>query len=193
MTKYLYLILALILSSCASLPPPSKPQQISLKTRQQQLAEMNQWNLQGLIAIHSPQDTGSVNINWQQNDQSYLIFLFGPMGANAVQISGKPGSVSLQDAQGKVFHASNPEQLLYSQTGWQLPVSNLYYWARGLPVPQLPAQSEYDAYHRLTHLHQNNWHIWYKQYALFKQRELPSKIVLTHPQLNIKLVIYQWN
>lgn len=193
MIKFLATFFFLFLASCATLPPPSsQPLQLSWAEREQRLGQMERWKLQGAIAIHTPRESGSASLTWQQQAQNYSISLFGPLGSNSVQILGRPGAVSLEDAQGKTFYAQNPEQLLYDQTGWKLPLSNLYYWARGLPVPQLPAQTEFDSFHRLSHLNQQNWQIWFKQYAVFSQNELPTKIVLTHPQLNIKIVIYQW-
>ena len=191
--KLLCLLVFLALSACSTFTPrTSKPLAQSWQDRQENLRHMANWKIEGAIAVRTPKDAGSANLTWQQNKQKYSIALFGPLGANAVQIHGQPGSVTLEDAQGQHMHASDPEQLLYKQLGWRLPVSNLYYWTRGLPVPSLPAQKEFDQYHRLTRLTQDDWQLWYKQYAVFNQRELPTKIVLTHPQLNIKIVIYEW-
>lgn len=188
------LFLFLFLTACSSMgPAPSSPPLAqSWKQRQLSLKQMTHWKLKGAVAVHTPEDGGSASLDWQQNNQTYTISLFGPFGANAVQISGKPGWVTLQTSEGKEFSARNPEELLYAQLGWKLPVSHLFYWTRGLPVPSLEARSEFDEYHRLVRLRQQNWEIWFKQYAVFNQRELPTKIVLKHPQLNIKLVIYQW-
>ncbi len=193
MLKYLSFALFFLLSACGTLAPPSsKPLAMSWALRRHALQEMSHWQLQGAIAVHTPRDGGSANLNWQQTGQTYTLSLYGPLGSNAVQVSGKPGFVTLQTAHGQQFSANSSEQLLYRQLGWKLPVSNLYYWARGLPAPNMPAKQEFDAYHRLVRLNQGNWQLWFKQYGVFNQRELPTKIVLTHPQLNIKIVIYQW-
>jgi outer membrane lipoprotein LolB len=193
MIKYLGLIFFLFLTSCATLPPPSsEPLKLSWEERKQALQKIDTWKLRGAIAIHTPGESGSASLNWQQKAQTYTISLFGPLGTNAVQINGQPGLVTLRNSQGQEFQATSPEQLLYNQLGWRLPVSHLYYWTRGLPVPSLPAQKAFDPYNRLSRLTQANWQVWFKQYGVFNQQELPTKIVLTHPQLNIKLIIYQW-
>lgn len=182
------------LSSCTSLAPPKQKQPVALSwaERKQILEKMDSWQLQGAIAIRAPQNSGSASITWKQAQQNYTLSIFGPFGASAVQISGQPGLVTLQNAQGKQFSAANAEQLLREQTGWNLPVSSLYYWARGLPVPSLPQQSTFDALHRLSQLQQQDWQIAFTQYAVFDGIELPTRIVLVHPQLNIKMVISQW-
>lgn len=184
----------LILCSCTVMTPPTskKPLALSWTERKQQLEQLHSWDIQGAIAIHSSTDSGSATIHWQQTQQNYALALLGPLGSNAVQIYGKPGLVTLQTAQGKQSSASNPEQLLYSQVGWKLPVSSLHYWIRGLPVPGEPAQSRFDSYHRLNTLSQQQWEIHFNQYSVFHGLELPTRIVLVHPQLNIKIVIYRW-
>lgn len=181
------------LVSCSSMPPATQPLDVSWKQRQTMLKNMQTWSLQGQMAVHTPGESGSASIDWKQSAQQYLISLMGPMGSYAIRITGKPGLVTLQNAQGLTFTASNPEQLLYNQMGWQLPVSSLVYWTRGLPVPTLPSQSQFDAHHRLTQLTQQDWQISFKQYTVFGQLELPTKIVMIHPQMNIKMVIYRWN
>src|SRR5579872_5742386 len=134
MFKGFSLILFLVLTACSSLSPPSsQPLDLSWKKRQQALKPIKNWQLQGAIAIHTPSDSGSATLHWKQEAGSYSLSLFGPFGSNAVQVYGKPGFIRLQTAQGQIFYAHNPEQLLYNQLGWNLPLSNLYYWIRGLP------------------------------------------------------------
>ena len=171
----------------------SQPLKLSWAERQRQLQAMESWQLQGAVAIHTPQDSGSVSLAWKQTQQNYTLSLFGPLGSNAVQITGKPGLVTLQTAQGKQFYAPTAEQLLHDQTGWNLPISSLYYWTRGLPVPSSPSTTTFDDQHRLSTLTQQNWQIVFSNYAVFQGIELPTRIALSYPQLNIKMVIYQWN
>ena len=193
---FLFILAGLLscLESCSTLPPQTaKPEALSFTVRQQKLAQIQEWKLQGAIAIRTPQDSGSATLSWQQNAQAFSLSLFGPLGSNAVHIEGRPGFVSMQTSQGKTVQAATAEQLLYSQLGWHLPVSHLYYWVRGLPVPGIQAVMHFDAFHRLTELTQENWQLTYKQYSLYGSTELPTKIILVYPQLNIKLVIYEWH
>lgn len=166
--------------------------QISWSDREQKLKQLNHWDLEGKVAARSATDGGTLSFNWKQNGQNYALSLFGPLGSNTLQIQGQPGQVTLQTPEGKQFSASSAEQLLYKQIGWNLPISFLHYWVRGIPVPGLAAQSDFDAYHRLSKLRQDGWDVWFKQYAVFNGLELPTHILLLHPQLNIKIVIYRW-
>lgn len=190
---FILIALAAQLTSCALLPPPqTKATLVSAEKRAQQLSRLNNWNIQGVIAVQSQQDSGSASLHWQQHQKTYSLSLFGPFGAGAVQIYGKPGLITLQNANGQTFQAASAEALLFQQTGWKLPVSSLHYWIRGLPVPGTPADSTFDQYHRLTQLSQNQWHIFFRRYAAFNGLDLPTKIELIHPELKVKLVIYHW-
>lgn len=188
--------LLLGLSGCSSTTAPkvatAQPTAPSWPLRKARLQELKNWQIKGKVAIHSQNDSGSVSLAWTQHHQSYTLSLFGPLGSNAVQIEGKPGLVTLQTADGKHFSAQNPEQLLHEQTGWDLPISSLIYWARGLPVPGSSAETHFDNQHRLLQLRQGDWQIDYSQYTAFQGVELPTRLALNHPQLHIKLVIYQW-
>jgi outer membrane lipoprotein LolB len=201
-TSILYLFCGIALFSglpgCSTVAPLSsptnaKPSSPSWAEREQQLRQLDHWQLQGKIAIRSPSDSASASIAWKQDQKNYSISILGPFGSNAVQIYGGPGQVKLQNAQGKQFYANTPEQLLLDQTGWKLPVSSLYYWVRGLPVPGEAGEREFDPYHRLSKLSQQQWRVSFDEYKTFDGLELPTKLVLVHPSLNIKLVIKQWS
>jgi len=187
----LFYLAFLWLAGCSTVPV-TPPLESSWSTRESQLKHLKSWKLQGLVAVHSTQESGSASLTWEQHASNYTLSLFGPLGSNAVKIEGKPGLVTLQNSQG-TYSASNPEELLFNQLGWKLPISHLHYWIRGLPVPGVASDSKFDHYQRLTTLTQQDWHIEYKQYAVFEGLELPTKMVITYPQLHIKIIIYRWN
>jgi outer membrane lipoprotein LolB len=134
---------------------------------------------------------GTANLKWQQHQQDYSLLLYGPLGADAVKVSGQPGHVTLETADGKKFNASTPELLLAQQTGWQLPVSNLHYWIRGLPASG-PRSMQFDADHHLIHLNQSGWTIDYLRYSTVSQLDMPAKLTLENARIKVKIVINQW-
>ncbi len=193
----LWMIVCLMgLASCATMQPASQlpqNQNVTWDSRATSLAKIQSWNLRGMIAIRTPKDSGSATLQWQQQQQNYYhISLFGPLGSHSVEITGRPGNVTLASADGKTFHANSPEELLAQQLGWRLPISNLYYWVRGIPVPGAASQKSFDSYHHLTQLTQNGWSIRYLSYTAVNGVDLPSKIFMDNPQLNVKIIINQW-
>lgn len=183
----------LILAGCAtvsSTQPAAENKSVGWEDRTTALSNIKNWDLHGLIAVHARNDAFSANWHWQQlANHDYTIEMFGPMGSNSLQITGTPSHVTLETSDGKKASASSPETLLQQQVGWQLPVSNLYYWIRGLPVPNVSAQKHFDAYHHLTTLVQQDWTVQYLRYTAVNHVDLPSKMVLTNPAINIKLII----
>ncbi len=185
-----------LLAGCASfheVPPPDNTA-APWGNRVDVLSNIQSWDINGLIAIRNntkPQ-AESANLHWQQSRQDYQILLFGPLGASPVKLSGKPGAVVLEDAKGKRFYADSAESMLVQQTGWHLPVSNLYFWVRGLPVPNKPAQKKFDAYQHLTQLVQDGWTIQYLNYTSVHHIDLPAKIFLNNSELQLKIVINRW-
>jgi len=185
-----------LVTGCASLhePPPPDNQTTPWGNRVQALSNIQSWDINGLIAIRntSKPHAESANLHWQQSKLNYQILLFGPLGASPVKLSGKPGAVVLEDSKGKRFYADSAESMLVQQTGWRLPVSNLYFWVRGLPVPNQPAQKQFDTYHHLTHLAQDGWNIQYLNYTSVNHIDLPTKIFLNNSALQLKIIINQW-
>jgi outer membrane lipoprotein LolB len=196
--KLVLLFLSLLtLTSCVTTPsnvqsPQNAP--ITWENRVGTLSSIENWNLQGLIAIRTQKDAFTANWQWQQQkDHRYSISLFGPLGSNAVQLTGSPGQVLLETSDGKKITSTSPESLLEQQLGWRLPVSSLYYWVRGLPVPNVSAQKQFDAYHHLTTLIQQNWTVQYLQYISVNHIDLPRKIALSNSDLNVKIVVNRWS
>lgn len=198
LTKKAFIVcILLFLSSCSTISTQqtSTPLPIqSWDTRVKTLSTIHQWNIRGLVAIHdnTQKNDVSANLQWQQNGQNYTLLLFGPLGAGATKLTGAPGKVILEASDGKTYTAPTIEALVVQQTNWKLPVSNLYYWIRGLPVPHLAAHKQLDATNHLTQLQQQGWFIQFLGYTQVNQTELPNKIVADSPQLHVKLIVKHW-
>lgn len=194
----LIIVLPLWISGCSTVKEASQlPQNktTSWDNRVGTLSSIQNWDLEGLIAVRNQakNDSGSANLKWQQNRQNYSMLFYGPMGAGSQKLAGGPGKVTLEMADGKKVTAASPEALLASQTGWRLPVSSMYYWVRGLPVPSLPAEKKFDNFNHLIQLSQQGWTIQYQRYTSVNKIDVPTKILLANPQMNVKLIISQWN
>jgi outer membrane lipoprotein LolB len=185
----------LALTGCATtMPSKQAPQNdaVSWDSRVETLSGVQDWDLNALIAIRNRADNNTATLRWQQKKQQYTFSLFGPMGSSAFKLTGSPGHVTLENSRGQIFKADSAEQLLAQQTGWRLPVSDLYYWIRGLPVPGIAAQKQLDAYNHLATLDQQGWKIQYLRYTSTHHVDLPSKIFISSQDLSVKIIISQW-
>lgn len=174
-------------------PPTGAPaEKIPWAKREQTLNQVKNWRVEGKIAVNTAQDAGSATLQWSQQQNRYRISLFGPLGANHLSLYGQPNHVVLIASNGKRYTAGSPEQLLAQQWGFHVPVSNLVYWIRGLPVPSIPYQSQLDPYNRLATLHQAGWVIHFSDYTRARGVDLPTRIFAKSRTLSTKMLIYRW-
>lgn len=188
--------LAVLLAGCAGLASqetvegPGNAQ--DWKTHKAQISEIDGWQINGKIGIRAPQDSGSGTLFWLQRQDYFDIRLSGPLGRGATRLTGRPDAVSLEVAGQGRFEAESPEALVESQLGWQLPVSNLLWWIRGLPAPDSRSHVELDGNGRLAHLQQDGWDVQYLDYSDENGFALPSRIKLVGRDLQITLVVKDW-
>lgn len=189
-------ILMIFLGGCVQMtaaPGKAQNKQEAWSTRYAQLLKINTWRIEGAMAVHNDKQAQSANVTWIQKAQRrYKMYLSGPLGAGAMELSGRPDHVRLQTGDGKTHEATSPEALLASVQGWHLPVSNLYYWIRGVPAPGGGAVTQFDKVHHLTSLKQQGWTIQFTRYTAVRGIDLPSKLRLARGKLRIKMVVSQW-
>ncbi len=189
------LFLLLLLSACSSPPPRPQPETApgeNWQLRQQQLAKLDHWQLSGRLAVQNGHEAWHMSLNWQQRLDRYSIHITAPLGQGSMKLHGDATEVMLITDDGETVNARDPEQLLFQQLGWKLPVSALRYWVLGLPAPG-EHQSTLDEYGRLDRLTQAGWEIDLIDYQANLGVELPRKVFLNNHQAGVKLVISRWS
>lgn len=194
--KLLIPLFALLLAGCAGLSPQESVEgpgnAEAWQTHKARISPIDGWQISGKIGIRAPQDSGSGTLFWLQRQEYFDIRLSGPLGRGATRLTGRPDAVTLEVAGQGRFEADSPEALVESQLGWQLPVSNLLWWIRGLPAPDSRSRVSLDVNGRLATLQQDDWHVEYLGYAEENGLTLPSRIKLEGRDLQITLVIKDW-
>ncbi len=192
------LILLNACSSTAPRPQAEQPPLLDSHQHRQQLSQLQHWLLEGKIGLRHPDNSGSANLQWQQRADDYRIHLSGPLGQGASQLRGSSRGVTLEQAGQPTRYAASAEQLLTDSFGWQLPVSHLYYWVRGIPSPLSPIdQQQQAADGTLQQLRQSGWQLSYSRFSPQITTDnqplyLPGKIVAQRDQLRLKLIIKRW-
>lgn len=193
---FIFFALILFSSGCSTLCNDSKSYNPDLtwETRHHQLSTLNQWKITGTLSIRSPKKSFSSHVVWQQKDiNRYTITLFGPLGIDTVKMSGQKKVFIFQTSRGQLIKSTSPEQLLDHQFGWNIPLSHLYYWIRGIPAPKNNYQLTWDSYHRLKTLDQSHWKIHYLEYQIVYQQDLPKVILLQNNLITVHVVINSWD
>jgi outer membrane lipoprotein LolB len=200
---FLFSLLSFLCASCATpLPrPPAAHLQQLWQVHESGLLLIQHWDLRGRLAVHTGERGGQASLTWKRAAAQQSIRLNGPLGRGVVRVTQNENGAELQDVEQHVLHAANAEELLYRYTGWRLPLNNLNYWVRGVPVPDLPAIRELDDAGRLKTLRQQGWEVQYQEYRQFEGHDLPKRLTLTYvpdqaapaiPAMEVRLVIDRW-
>lgn len=162
------------------------------QTHKQNIEPLDAWQINGKLGIRSTQESGSAFLFWLQRQDYFDIRLSGPLGQGSTRLTGRQGAVSLEIANRGTFQASSAEELMQQQLGWSLPVENLLWWVRGLPAPYSKSRVQLDSASLLARLEQDHWQIEYLSYRTENGVQLPERIKLNGADLNITLVIKEW-
>jgi outer membrane lipoprotein LolB len=189
------LLLVVILPACTQMPVKRSPED-TLKAWQQHsqsVQGIDHWVLKARIGIIADGESGSAGLHWEQHGDQYTLRIIGPFGRGNLLIEGSPQGVMLQNTDGEMAIADNPEELIWQQTGWVIPVSDLRYWILGLPS-QRHQRDEYllDVWGRIENLNTDEWNVEYQAYKKTAGYELPDKLSLRNSHLRIKLAISEW-
>lgn len=171
----------MLLSACSSQP--------SLPTATESLAPNAQlwhWQAQGRIAFANAKNNHSANLDWQQKGYNYHLQIFGPLGQGSARLEGEPFKVTLTTSDGQQVQAASPEQLLAENSAWELPISNMVYWIRGIAAPGKFVQVNPQT------LLQNGWRVEWRRFAQVDNYQLPSLLIAEKDSLSFRLSINKW-
>lgn len=199
--KYICLILVIsTLAACQSvrdsqikLAQNDKP--ISTQQHLSQLDKLQTWSLAGKLAVITPDQRASVYINWKQSHVSD-IRMTNILGVSLAKLLDD-GHIARLESDGKTYQDTSADALIYSVTGWDLPVSNLKTWIKGsVKTSDQFTLNESELIASLSPRCDNceQWEINYSNYQKVSNIWLPHKINLSNAQrqTRLKITISEW-
>lgn len=176
---------AAILQACSAIAPPAAENSVWSALRDD-LQDLDSWQLGGRVNVRYYDDAYTPRIRWQQLDRSYNIRLWGTFNAGNTTIEGRPGFVTLEQ-DGNVLTANSPEDLILQQLGYELPVSHLEYWIRGLPAPSSAAELDFNELNQLSQLVQDGWTVSYPDPRQYGDIVLPRRVDMSRANEDVRL------
>ena len=190
--RQLCLSAALLLGACAGTPSMDAPVDPDWERRAELLRELQTWDFTGRIQVSDAEETHNSRIRWRQNGDNFIINLWGALNIGATEITGSPEQVTLQQARREPIISASPEAMIAEQIGYELPVANLLYWIKGIPVPGQAARPVFNEHRQILSLEQSGWQIEYLGYGNFGSATLPTRIRMEKPPLSLNLVRLSW-
>lgn len=196
-SRPLILVAALmLLSACSNLSKTEKPTGLGneklWQAHQQQISQLDSWQITGKIAIRNNQQSGSGALSWLQEQKHFDIQVSGPLGQGNLRLSGLPNQVQLTTNTHKVT-SNSAEHLMQQLLGWSVPLDHLLWWVRGLPAPKIKHQVMLNDDSLAYQIQQANWKLDYLSYQTTKTgARLPQRIKAYGPGLELTLFIKQW-
>lgn len=194
--RLLLLVIPLLwLSGCSVAPPLDTGEgELLWPQRQQALGQLQGWQLYGRVAVSAQEEGFNATLSWkQQPDGAFELRLIAPFSQGAVTLEGDSSGVVLRDSDSMhPVYAADAETVLYQQYGWQIPVTSLYYWVRGIPDPDSDASLQLDGAGRLLELDQSGWKVRFLRYLQLQQWQLPDKIFIENGDTRVRIVIQEW-
>jgi len=99
------------------------------------LKTFEQYQLKGRIGITHPDDSFSSNFLWQQQEPNRFTFrMYGAFGQTYMILKVQPHLSTLDTGDDEHYEGIDARQLLYGVSGWDIPVTLMQDWIKGLPT-----------------------------------------------------------
>lgn len=188
------LFIVVLLGACARQPVAPPPDLASTwVAHRAQLTGMRTWELRGRIAVKLEHDAFSATLHWRQDGPRYSLRVIAPLGRGTFELTGTPDGVELRTADNRVLRAADAEALLRENLGWELPVSGLQWWVRGLPRPGVAtARLDVTDAGWLAALAQQGWTVTYQEHRADASLMLPTKLSLENGPVRVRINVAEW-
>lgn len=199
---------AALLTACVSrplrqsLPPAQSAAAEALQVaRETALRQRPGWSLQGRIAVSNGHKGGSGRIDWSQDGRRYDVSLSAPITRQSWRLVGGAASARLEGLDGGAREGADAETLLREATGWEIPVTALADWVRGLRADDAGiASARYGLDGRLLTLEQAGWTIDYRWPVadpadaplVGAPPVLPVRLDARRGDASVRLIVDQW-
>ena len=192
--RYSLLVLPLLLTACV--PAVRMKSDAGLlaaqRAREQALAPLDRWVLQGRLGVSNGSDGGSGNFSWSQDGEHYEFVLRAPVTGKSFRLSGDNQGALMEGLDGGPIRGRDAESLMHRALGWDVPLRELRAWVLGLRADGGPAELTFGADRLPASLLQDGWSVDYREWDTGHQPPLPKKLYAAKPPYKVKLVIESW-
>ncbi len=190
----LFFTIILLISACSSIPDVDSDLQLRQWQNHQALVnKIESWNFKGRAAIQSENNSATFLLHWDQFNTGYELRFIAGLGQGAYLLQGTEHGVVMRTPKNKVFTSDTPESLIREKLGWDVHIAGLKYWVRGVPEPNVKySQLLLDKKGRLKDMKQSGFFISILRYTDKENISLPEKLFIRSNNIQLRLVIQNW-
>jgi len=133
-----------------------------------------EFDLAGRIAARYRDDAFSGIVTWRHAPGGDEMLISTPMGQGVARIVREGDAIVITTAEGRQVSDRDGEALTERVLGFRLPLAGLADWVRGQPAPALEARG------------------WKVEYQERDAEGRPVRLRVTHPDVDLRLVISEW-
>ncbi len=186
-------LFVLLLAGCAAVPvQQNMAEPAAYQPHLEDVSAVGSFAIVGRIAVLTETKGFSGTMRWHHRPDGDDIAFYSPLGTQLGQINADADGVILTTANQKTYQADDAETLTQQTLGWSLPMVGLPDWVLGRPAAGDAEILAWDAAGRIARMRQQGWEIEYPAYRDAGSHQLPARVVLKSPKLDLKLVIESW-
>lgn len=159
------------------------------QAREAALANRSHWSLAAHIGVSNEHDSGSGELDWQQDGETYVFSVRAPVTGKTWKLSGDAGHAKLEGVESQAIEGDDAERLLRERVGWDVPLAALRAWARGLRAPAAPARVSYGESGLPAKIEQFGWSVEYRDWYTDRNPPLPRRVFATRGATRVKMAI----
>lgn len=191
--KHLFVavIAVALLSGCAGTPPTGQNAPSWLE-RNARLLDMTFWTARGKIALRTPEESESGSLLWQQLGELTHVRVSGPLGLSTTTVDSDGQTLEIR--QGDDYSRWPIEQYEQQYPGWNLPITALPHWLKGVSDPNLAVEAlQLDQTGQLPLLiKQQGWTVKYERFDSFEGQQLPTRLRLAKGETTARIILRDW-
>lgn len=183
-----------LLAGCVSTPSRPGDDAVALSALVKREAKARSepgWQFNGRIAVSAGGRGGSGRIDWQQWGEDLAIQVSAPVTRRSWRLSRVDGVTRLTGLDAGPVQGGDAAELLRDSVGWEVPMTQMVDWVRGLRAPGR-AQVSFGPDLLPEIIEQDGWSVQYRNWGLFAGRPVPTKLFAKRGDASVRLVIDRW-
>ncbi len=187
---------ALALNACVVSRPrlPAVALDTALSAHEQRVLPLEDFQLQGRVALSDGRDGGSGRLRWQQGGQQLQVQFDTGLAGRSFKLRHGPDGATLVDNKGERLQHEDVDRLLREAWGIEVPVHALSYWMRGARQPGHSGLIKLDGADLPLQLTQHGWQVDYLSWQAPNGAvpALPTKLYAQRGEQTVRLVVQRW-